>query len=229
MSRNSSHKTRTLGSRFVGMVIGYICTITSVTAQQNQVFVFLHKRADLPAMPKEQVDRMMEGHMANINQLAREGKLVAAGPFEGGGGIFIFNSNSIETVKEWLATDPGVKAERWRVELQPFYVRVGKVALVNEPYEMVTYSFVRFIPNITKFNIQELPEIFLKHDNYLKQLNRTGNVVGEGIFGDTEGGVLIMKGDVQSSVFDADPAVQEGLLQLETKKLFVAKGAFGEK
>ncbi|MCE2957019.1 MAG: YciI family protein [Bacteroidota bacterium] len=180
-------------------------------------------------MPKEQVDRMMEGHMANINRLAREGKLVAAGPFEGGGGIFIFNSNSIETVKEWLATDPGVKAERWRVELQPFYVRVGKVALVNEPYEMVTYSFVRFIPNIAKFNIQELPEIFVKHDNYLQQLNRTGNVVGEGIFGDTEGGVLIMKGDVQSSVFEEDPAVQEGLLQLETKKLFIAKGAFGEK
>lgn len=199
------------------------------SAQYSQVFVFLHKRTDLPVMAKEQLDKIMEGHMANIGRLAKEGKLMAAGPFEGGGGIFIFSSNSIETVKEWLATDPGVKAERWRVEIQPFYVRIGKVALVKEPYEMVTYSFVRFTPNIAKFNIQELPEIFLKHDNYLKQLNRTGNVVGEGIFGDTEGGVLIMKGDVQSSVFEADPAVQEGLLQLETKKLFIAKGAFGEK
>jgi uncharacterized protein YciI len=198
-------------------------------AQYNQVFVFLHKRSDLPEMPKEQLDKIMDGHMANINRLAKEGKLVAAGPFEGGGGIFVFNSTSIETVKDWLATDPGVKAERWRVEIQPFYVRIGKVALVAEPYEMVTYSFVRFTPNIAKFNIQELPEIFLKHDNYLKQLNKTGNVVGEGIFGDTEGGVLIMKGDVQSSVFESDPAVQEGLLQLEMKKLFIAKGALGEK
>ncbi|MFM7851420.1 MAG: YciI family protein, partial [Flammeovirgaceae bacterium] len=156
------------------------------TAQYSQVFVFLHKRIDLPTLPNEQIDKIMQGHMANINRLAKEGKLVAAGPFEGGGGIFIFNSNSMETVKEWLATDPGVKADRWQVEIQPFYVRIGKVALVNEPYEMVTYSFVRFTPNIAKFNIQELPEIFLKHDNYLKQLNRTGNVVGEGIFGDTE-------------------------------------------
>lgn len=215
--------------KFFCLTILVSAQLEVASAQYSQVFVFLHKRTDLPVMAKEQLDKIMEGHMANIGRLAKEGKLMAAGPFEGGGGIFIFNSNSIERVKEWLATDPGVKAERWRVEIQPFYMRIGKVALVKEPYEMVTYSFVRFTPNIAKFNIQELPEIFLKHDNYLKQLNRTGNVVGEGIFGDTEGGVLIMKGDVQSSVFEADPAVQEGLLQLETKKLFIAKGAFGEK
>lgn len=215
--------------KFFCLTILVSAQLEVASAQYSQAFVFLHKRTDLPVMAKEQLDKIMEGHMANIGRLAKEGKLVAAGPFEGGGGILIFNSNSIETVKEWLATDPGVKAERWRVEIQPFYARIGKVALVKEPYEMVTYSFVRFTPNIAKFNIQELPEIFVKHDNYLKQLNRTGNVVGEGIFGDTEGGVLIMKGDVQSSVFEADPAVQEGLLQLETKKLFIAKGAFGEK
>ncbi|MBS1554670.1 MAG: hypothetical protein JSU09_07070 [Bacteroidetes bacterium] len=215
--------------KFFCLTILVSAQLEVASAQYSQVFVFLHKRTDLPVMAKEQLDKIMEGHMTNIGRLAKEGKLMAAGPFEGGGGIFIFNSNSIERVKEWLATDPGVKAERWRVEIQPFYVRIGKVVLVKEPYEMVTYSFVRFTPNIAKFNIQELPEIFVKHDNYLKQLNRTGNVVGEGIFGDTEGGVLIMKGDVQSSVFEADPAVQEGLLQLETKKLFIAKGAFGEK
>ncbi|MFM8914215.1 MAG: YciI family protein [Flammeovirgaceae bacterium] len=212
------------------LLLFLICAATVASkAQYNQVFVFLHKRTDLPVMPKEQVDKIMEGHMANINRLAKEGKLLAAGPFEGGGGIFIFSSNSIETVSEWLASDPGVKAERWRVELQPFYGRIGKVALVNEPYEMVMYTFVRFTPNIAKFNIQELPEIFLKHDNYLKQLNKTGNVVGEGVFGDTEGGVLIMKGEVQPSVFETDPAVQEGLLQLDFKKLFIAKGVFGER
>ncbi|MFM8743049.1 MAG: YciI family protein [Cytophagales bacterium] len=201
----------------------------NANAQYNRIFVFLHKRTDKSEMPKEQLDKFMEGHIANINQLVKEGKLVVAGPFDGGGGIFIFNSASVDEVIKWLASDPGIKAERWRIGIQPFYVRIGKVALVREPYEMVTYSFVRFTPNIAKFNIQELPEFFLKHDNYLKQLNKTGNVVGEGIFGDTEGGVSIMKGDVQPSVFEADPGVQEGLLQLDIKKLYVAKGAFGEK
>jgi uncharacterized protein YciI len=100
---------------------------------------------------------------------------------------------------------------------------------LKEPYEMVSYQFIRYTPNIAKFNIQEVPELFVKHDDYLKEFKRTGNVIMEGIFGDTEGGVLVMKGDLDSAVIERDPAVQQGLLQFEIKKLWIAKGAFGEK
>jgi uncharacterized protein YciI len=201
----------------------------SAHAQYNRIFVFLNKRTDKAELPKEQVDKLMEGHMANINRLAKEGKLVAAGPFDGGGGIFIFNSSSIEEVKRWLATDPGVQADRWKIEMLPFQFRLGKDMPLKEPYEMVSYQFIRYTPNIAKFNIQEVPELFVKHDDYLKEIKRTGNVIMEGIFGDTEGGVLVMKGDLDSAVIERDPAVQQGLLQFEIKKLWIAKGAFGEK
>jgi uncharacterized protein YciI len=198
-------------------------------AQYSHVFVFLNKRTDKAELPKEQLDKLMEGHRTNINRLAKEGKLVAAGPFDGGGGIFLFNSSSVETVKEWLATDPGIQAERWLVEILPFYLRLGKATKLNEPYEMVNYQFIRYTPNIAKFNIQELPELFLKHDDYLKEIKNTGNAIVEAIFGDTEGGILIMKGNLDAAVIERDPAVQEGLLQFEIKKLWIAKGAFGEK
>jgi uncharacterized protein YciI len=201
----------------------------SAHAQYNRIFVFLNKRTDKAELPKEQVDKLMEGHMANINRLAKEGKLVAAGPFDGGGGIFIFNSSSIEEVKRWLATDPGVQADRWKIEMLPFQFRLGKDMTLKEPYEMVSYQFIRYTPNIAKFNIQEVPELFVRHDDYLKEIKRTGNVIMEGIFGDTEGGVLVMKGDLDSAVIERDPAVQQGLLQFEIKKLWIAKGAFGEK
>ena len=201
----------------------------SAHAQYNRIFVFLNKRTDKAELPKEQVDKLMEGHMANINRLAKEGKLVAAGPFDGGGGIFIFNSSSIEEVKRWLATDPGVQAERWKIEMLPFQFRLGKDMPLKEPYEMVSYQFIRYTPNIAKFNIQEVPELFVRHDDYLKEIKRTGNVIMEGIFGDTEGGVLVMKGDLDSAVIERDPAVQQGLLQFEIKKLWIAKGAFGER
>jgi hypothetical protein len=36
-------------------------------AQDKYIFVFLNKRTDLPALPKEESDKLMEGHMANIN------------------------------------------------------------------------------------------------------------------------------------------------------------------
>jgi uncharacterized protein YciI len=201
----------------------------SAHAQYNRIFVFLNKRTDKAELPKEQVDKLMEGHMANINRLAKEGKLVAAGPFDGGGGIFIFHSTSLEEVKSWLATDPGVQADRWKIEMLPFQFRLGKDMPLKEPYEMVSYQFIRYTPNIAKFNIQEVPELFVKHDDYLKEFKRTGNVIMEGIFGDTEGGVLVMKGDLDSAVIERDPAVQQGLLQFEIKKLWIAKGAFGEK
>jgi uncharacterized protein YciI len=195
---------------------------------QDLVFVFLHHREDKAELPKEELDKVMAGHMANIQKMAKEGKLIVAGPFEGGGGIFIFKSNSVKQVEQWLSDDPGVKINRWNVELQPYKSLVGQPRTVKEPIEMISYQFVRFKPYIAKFNINEVPELFHKHDDYLKEIQKTGNVITQGTFGDTEGGILVMKGEVNQNVMESDPAVREGLLEIEIKKWYVAKGAFGE-
>jgi len=204
-----------------------ICTVSF--AQNKFTFVFLNKKSDKAELPKEEVDKIMEGHMANITKLASEGKLIAAGPFEGGGGIFIFKSTSVDEVKVWLSDDPGIKANRWNVELLPFTIRAGGVCAVSEPYQMVTYQFIRYTSNLTKFTIGDAPVTFKKHDEYLKKIEITGNVIAEGIFGDREGGILVMKGDLQKEVIEFDPAIQEQLLELEFKQLWIAKGAFCEK
>jgi uncharacterized protein YciI len=196
---------------------------------QGLVFVFLHHRTDQAELPKEQVDKIMAGHMANMKKMAKDGKLLVAGPFDGGGGIFIFRSSSTDEVTQWLKDDPGVVAQRWKVETLPYQWRVGQPRLVADQFEMTNYQFVRFVPYIAKFNINDVPELFKKHDDYLKEIQKTGNIVAEGTFGDTEGGILIIKGDVNQSVLESDPAVHEGLLEIEIKKWFVAKGAFGEK
>ncbi|MDZ7647734.1 MAG: YciI family protein [Cytophagales bacterium] len=193
------------------------------------IFVFLNKRTDKAALPEEEVKKIMDGHMANIERLAKEGKLISAGPFDAGGGIFIFKSKSVTEVNEWLSTDPGVKANRWRVEVLPYFPRTGSACAVDESTEMVTYQFIRYIPNIAKFNVQHAPETFKKHDDYLKSIIKTGNAVAEGTFGDSEGGILVMKGDLQIEVIETDPAVREGLLEIEIQKLWIAKGGFCEK
>jgi uncharacterized protein YciI len=194
----------------------------------SYVFVFLHTRADLPELPKTEVDKLMEGHMANINKMAKENKLLAAGPFEGGGGIFIFNTTTLADVTEWLKADPGIQANRWRLEMLTYTPRIGGVCKASEPYEMLMYSFVRFVPNIAKFNVQDAPELFGKHDRYVKDLMKDGNTIAEGTFGDTEGGIWIVKGDLNKEAVEKDPAVREGLLELDIKKLYTAKGAFCE-
>jgi uncharacterized protein YciI len=197
-------------------------------AQAPYIFIFLNKKPDADQLPKEEVSKIMEGHMANMDRLAKEGKLVAAGPFQGGGGIFIMKTASVDEAKNWISTDPGIRAKRWNVELFPYKPRQGSVCPVSEPYEMVEYSFVRFNAAVSKFTASTYPQIIKKHDDYLKQLGTTGNVVTEGTFGDHDGGILVMKGDVQREIFESDPGVQEGLLELDIKKLYIAKGSFCE-
>ena len=111
-------------------------------------FVFLHKKSSVEPLPKEQLDKIMEGHMANIERLAKEGKLIVAGPFEGGGGIFILNTTSTDEAKQWLSTDPGIQANRWDIEILPYTPRVGAVCVAKEPYEMVSYRFFPFRRNV---------------------------------------------------------------------------------
>lgn len=200
----------------------------ALSAKPSRIFVFLNKRTDIPELPKEKLDKMMEGHIANISKMKKDGRLLAAGPFDGGGGIFIFNSTSVEEVTQWLASDPGIRAERWKVEILPFTFRTGQTCSVKEPYEMTSYQFIRYTSYIAKFNIQDVPEIFGKHDDYLKGIKKTGNVISEGTFGDTDGGILIMKGDLDPTVIEMDPAVREGLLQTDIKKLWIAKGSLCE-
>jgi len=190
-------------------------------------FVFLHKKSDAAQMPPEQLKVLMEGHMANITRLAKEGKLIAAGPFEGGGGMFILNTTSSEEASIWLSTDPGVQAKRWDIEILPYTPRIRSVCAAKEPYEMVAYNFVRFmVAPSTKSGNQSTFDL---HNSHLKQLEQKGNVITEGVFGKLQGGIVVMSGELNKELLEADPAVHAGIVTLDIKKLWIAKGSFCEK
>lgn len=78
---------------------------------------------------KEERTKLFEGHMANINKLANEGKLVLAGPFmkndKNYSGIFIFNTETVEEAKILVESDPAVKAKIFDAELTPWYGSAG--------------------------------------------------------------------------------------------------------
>lgn len=212
-----------------GILIALFLLIGGAARCQQFIFVFLNKKQDAIELAKEQLDKLMEGHMANIGRLAKEGKLLAAGPFDGGGGIFVFKSNSKKEVEEWLSTDPGVQAKRWNIEIFNYHPRIGSVCLVKEPYEMTNYNFVRFEVNLTKYTLTQLSDQIKEHDGYLKKLAVSGNVISEGTFDANEGGILVMRGEMKKDVIELDPAVQKEFMEFAIKKLYIAKGAFCEK
>ena len=211
------------------MAIAALINANAFSQLSSYSFVFLNKKSDTLQSSKEDVDKLMEGHMANIERLAKERKLITAGPFEGGGGIFILNTTSIDEAKAWVNTDPAVKANRWNIEIYPYRPRVGSICKANAPYEMVAYQFIRFNANRTKSTAREYPQLFYLHDNFLKEIGKKANVVTEGIFGEFDGGILIINGEISNELLESDPAIQEGLLTMEMKTIWIAKGSFCEK
>ncbi|KAF2342681.1 YciI family protein [Flavobacterium tistrianum] len=91
---------------------------------KKYVFCLLKSGSNTTAS-KEESKKLFEGHMANIGKLAKEGKLVVAGPFMKNDrnyrGIFIFNVETIEEAKTFIATDPAIKANLLEAELTPWY------------------------------------------------------------------------------------------------------------
>lgn len=201
----------------------------SVSAQSRQYsIVFLNSRPDAEKRDRETEQKLFEAHIANINRLAKEGKLLAAGPFHRGGGIFILNTSSLSEAESWTNSDPGVQANLWNVEILPYTPRVGSVCPVSEPYEMVSYTFVRFNAIVEKFTAANYPSLVRLHDMFLKEKMDSLQVVTEAIFGPNEGGILVVRDDVGADYFSRDPGVQQGLIHVDVKKLYIARTSFCE-
>nr|WP_319509880.1 YciI family protein [uncultured Draconibacterium sp.] len=63
-----------------------------------------------------------ELHMAHLNKLAESGKLIVAGPFEGGGdnrGLLIFDVETVDEALKLEGEDPSVKTNR--LKMNAFY------------------------------------------------------------------------------------------------------------
>jgi uncharacterized protein YciI len=96
------------------------------------IVVLLVRPPNTPELPKAELDQLGEGHMATIRRLADEGKLLKAGPFEDFSGrnvrgMFILKTDSVDQAREWVATDPLVKAGRLVPEFLKWYVLKGSL------------------------------------------------------------------------------------------------------
>jgi uncharacterized protein YciI len=94
------------------------------------ILVLLVRAPNPPDMPKAELDKLQEAHIANIHRLADEGKLLKAGPTEDFSGrnvrgIYILKTDSVDTAREWVATDPTVKAGRLTPEFIKWSVQKG--------------------------------------------------------------------------------------------------------
>jgi uncharacterized protein YciI len=97
---------------------------------RRYVMVMLYRGKKANKIPKDQLDKIQAGHMANISKLAADGKLLVAGPMGDDTdlrGIFILDCESVDEAKTLVDTDPAVIAGRLRAEYHPWWTARGTV------------------------------------------------------------------------------------------------------
>lgn len=98
--------------------------------QMTYYFCFLRRGAKWTAERTPETQKLQEAHMANINAMAKTGKLVIAGPFEKAGeyaGVFVFKAGSLDEAKALADSDPAVKAGRLKTDVHPWLVGEGSL------------------------------------------------------------------------------------------------------
>jgi uncharacterized protein len=91
-------------------------------------FVMLVKGENADKIDSLKLNQPMIGHLTNIKKMAKQGRLLIAGPFGDGGywrGIFIFDVKTKEEVVELLKNDPAIQAGRLAYEIHPWWAEPG--------------------------------------------------------------------------------------------------------
>ena len=203
------------------IILGLILEIQAYAQEYNHVFVFLNSKPDKEEITTEEEEALQKAHLENIGKLVEEGKMIVAGPFDGGGGIFVLTTGQVSVARAWLESDPAVKANRWDIDLYPIIYLQGGACLAKEPYEMVNYNYIRvnIINEIANYKMNKASA------DIWESLADVEDILMAGIFPREDGGIIIYTGKERTSWFGDYQDEQVSLVQ---KKLWVAKGSFCE-
>jgi len=210
-----------------------VMTFSNLLGQNSpgMYFTFLNSNPDKPLISEEKQQELQNAHLLNLETMADQGTLLAAGPFDGGGGMLLLQADNIDDAKGLVLADPAVKANRFNTETYPFMIAGNDYCGAKKPYEMVTYQFVRFISDVEYFG--DMDKMNMENRIFLGELNNDNDyVIVYGGWGEYNDGILIL--DVATTeeaekLVAKHPAVKAGQLKYEVKQLWIAKGTFCKK
>ncbi|QGY45467.1 hypothetical protein GM418_17850 [Maribellus comscasis] len=84
---------------------------------KRYVFMLLES-GETKSKDSTEAAQFQELHLSHLNNLAESGKLIVAGPFEGGGehrGLLIFDVDTVDEALKLEGEDPMVKSDRLRM------------------------------------------------------------------------------------------------------------------
>ena len=206
--------------KILQLAIIFIFPLAGMAQDISHVFVILNSKPDKEVISAEEQESLQKTHLENIGKMAEEGRLSVAGPFEGGGGIFILNTNDKNQANQWLQSDPAIRAKRWDLDVMPVRILKGGACLAKEPYEMVTYHYyrIKYINDIANYKSNQTTM------DIWQDLVKIKGLIFLGSFSDMEGGVIVSTQPLDESQVDKF----SDQIELIAKNLWVAKGSFCE-
>ncbi|GGH69018.1 YciI family protein [Phaeocystidibacter marisrubri] len=94
---------------------------------REYVFVMLKAGPNRDQSPEEAAE-IQKGHMEHMAKMTEAGYLAVAGPFGDDSewrGIYIFNVNNIDTVRDLVNEDPAIQSGRLVAEIHPWWSARG--------------------------------------------------------------------------------------------------------
>jgi uncharacterized protein len=118
-------------SAFLILTVALAVSVPCMAAEEEKEFemtlyymVLLYRGPEAAKFDATDRQKIQAGHMANIEKMAADGKLLLAGPFDDDTdlrGIFVLTVGSMKEAEELVKGDPAVKAGRLRYEIPPWY------------------------------------------------------------------------------------------------------------
>jgi uncharacterized protein YciI len=199
---------------------------------------FLRPDPGRAALPLESRQRIMDAHMANIQKMADDGVLVAAGPMEDDqvtiSGIFVLKAPSLLEARRIAARDPTVVSGRNTIDVHPWMGPAGIGATYFRRVKenpgakaaMATHAFCLVLRGPASAADGRADA---DHDRFVAGLKAAGVLAAAGpVDGEPDLlGIIIFKGssvEGARKAMDADPSVRSGRVAIEYHLWWTAEG-----
>lgn len=194
-------------------------------------FVFLNPNPNLQQIGDSAYTEIQRKHLVDMTRLHESGFLVAAGPFEGGGGIFIVKSSSEKTVSDSMKTDEAVIQARVIPEILSMNIYRGKLC-EGDGDDMRSYEALR-LNNIRLGQKDITPEKIREQiDGWIANAEKQGKVLFVATLGSGEiPESVILVADIMEKKRVATKHYQSkelGAFIAIMKNFFLAHGTFCE-
>ena len=205
--------------------------IPSIASDPNLIWwVFLERTKTTLTVPKPEVEKMQDGHIANFKRLFKINKLFCAGPMQdvpGGNkrGIVILKVGNVGEVNFSFRPDPYVQAKVFDVHAIPMTISYGRFETVKIDPEGIEEN--RMVVFTSPFRLSK--ETSQTHWDYVRQTGTSGHLSFAAATVNTDNiyGVALFRGKDEAAIqawLDADPIIKGGVIKASIYPQWLAKG-----